>query len=175
MYLTKNTNHIRIILQHLSGEDINVDRFTFRINDENGLMAYNNDILTDENINYRPWKTLNGEVGVGKNDTRAIITVKGAIVDLTVGRMMYEHRSKMILTITNDVGETVVRIPVIDYALLAKNYYEEEYGHLMTNQEFLDREDEYVMTLFLDENNNWLSSYILIHSWRVVLDNIELQ
>lgn len=145
MYLTKNTNHIRIILQHLSGEDINVDRFTFRINDENGLMAYNNDILTDENINYRPWKTLNGEVGVGKNDTRAIITVKGAIVDLTVGRMMYEHRSKMILTITNDVGETVVRIPVIDYALLAKNYYEEEYGHLMTNQEFLDREDEYVL------------------------------
>ena len=44
----------------------------------------------------------------------------------------------------------------------------------MSDQEFLDREDDYVMTLFLDENNEWLSSQILIHSWMVVLDDVNL-
>lgn len=89
--------------------------------------------------------------------------------------MTEKHREKMFLTITNRNGETVARIPVIDYALLAKDYYEEEYGRTMTDQEFLDREDDYVMTFFLDEDHLWISSYILIHSWRVVVSNVEIE
>ncbi len=64
---------------------------------------------------------------------------------------------------------------MIDHALLAKDYYEEEYNRTMDDQEFLDREDDYVMTFFLDENNKWINSYILIHSWRVVLNNVEIE
>lgn len=174
MCLTKNTNHIRVILQHLSGEDVDVNQFNFRIEDNNGLMAHDNGLMEDENIIYHPWKLQNGEAGVGKDDTRAIINVKGAIADLTVGRMMENHRKKMFLSITNRDGVTVARIPVIDYALLAKDYYEEEYKRKMTDQEFLDREDDYVMTFFLDENGKWISSQILIHSWRVILNNFEI-
>lgn len=175
MYLTKDTNHIRVILQHLSGEDVDVDSFTFRIEDENGLLAHDNELMEDEVISYRPWKTQNGEAGVGKEDNRAVINVKGAIADLTVGRMMERHRDKMFLTITGEEGKTVARIPVIDYALLAKDYYEDEYGRTMTDQDFLDREDDYVMTFFLDDNHRWISSYILIHSWRVVTSEVELK
>ena len=118
--------------------------------------------------------TQTGEAGVGKDDSRAVINVKGAIADLTVGRMTESHRKRMILAITRKDGETVARIPVIDYALLAKDYYEEEYGHKMTDQEFLDREDDYVLTFFLDENNEWISSQILIHSWVVVPSEVEI-
>lgn len=175
MYLTKNTNHVRVILQHLSGEDVDVNQFNFRIEDENGLMAHDNELMEDENIIYHPWKMQNGEAGVGKGNPRAVIQVKGAIADMTVGRMMENHRKNMLLTITNREGETVVRIPVIDYALLAKDYYEEEYNHKMSDQEFLDREDDYVMTFFLDENNKWISSFILIHSWRVVPSDVEIE
>lgn len=175
MPLTKNTNHVRVILQHLSGEDVDVNKFTFSIDDENGLMAHHNGLLDDENINYRPWSTTNGEAGVGKEDSRTIINVRGAIADMSVGRMMEHRRKNMLLTITNDKGSTVATIPVIDYALLAKGYYEEEYGHIMTDQEFLDREDEYVMTLFLDEKNQWISSQILIHSWVVVPQDVEIE
>lgn len=175
MSLVKNTNHIRIILQHLSGKDVDVKRFTFRIDDENGLMAHDNELMADENIYYRPWDTQNGEAGVGKEDSRAIIYARGAIADLTVGRMMEHHRKKMLLTIANDEGETVAIVPVIDYALLAKDYYEEEYGHKMDDQEFLDREDDYVMTLFLDANNEWISSQIMIHSWVIVPRDVEIE
>lgn len=174
MLLTKNTNHIRVILQHLSGEDVDVNKFTFRIDDENGLMAHHNGLLDDENICYHPWSTLNGEAGIGKEESRAIINVRGAIADMTVGRMMEDRRKEMRLTITNNEGAIVATIPVIDYALLAKGYYEQEYGHLMTDQDFLDREDEYVMTLFLDDKYRWISSQILIHSWVVVPQDVEL-
>lgn len=174
MYLTKNTNHVRVMLHNISGESVDVNQFSFRIDDENGAMGHDNGLLDDENITYRPWDLHNGEIGLDKEESRAIVNAGGAVADFTVGRMMEPHRKKMILTINNSDGGTVARIPLIDYALLAKNYYEDEYGHKMTDQEFLDREDEYVMTLFLDENSNWVSSRILIHSWHIVLSDVEI-
>lgn len=175
MPLTKNTNHIRIILQHLSGEDVNEADFIFRIDDENGLMAHDNELMVDENINYHPWDIQGVEAGIGKDDNRAANNVKGLVADFTVGRLIETHREKMILTITTKEGKTVARIPVIDYALMGKEYYEKEYRYPMDEREFLDRLDECVMTLFLDEDHKWVSSVIQILSWRVVLSNVEVE
>ena len=159
MSLIKNTNHIRVILQHLSGVDVNKDDFIFRIDDENGLMAYDNELLEDENINYRPWDVQNVEAGIGMDGNRAVSNVKGLVADFTVGRLIETHRKKMILAIDTKDGKKVARIPVMDYALMGKEYYEKEYRYPMNERQFLDRLDECVMTLFLDENNNWVSSH----------------
>lgn len=174
MSLIKNTNHIRVILQHLSGVDVNKDDFIFRIDDENGLMAYDNELLEDENINYRPWDVQNVEAGIGMDGNRAVSNVKGLVADFTVGRLIETHRKKMILAIDTKDDKKVARIPVMDYALMGKEYYEKEYRYPMNERQFLDRLDECVMTLFLDENNNWVSSVIQILSWRVVLSNVDI-
>ena len=174
MSLIKNTNHIRVILQHLSGVDVNKDDFIFRIDDENGLMAYDNELLEDENINYRPWDVQNVEAGIGMDGNRAVSNVKGLVADFPVGRLIETHRKKMILAIDTKDGKKVARIPVMDYALMGKEYYEKEYRYPMNERQFLDRLDECVMTLFLDENNNWVSSVIQILSWRVVLSNVDI-
>lgn len=175
MSLTKNTNHIRVIMQHLSGEDVNKDDFTFRIDDENGLMAHDNELMDDENITYRPWDIQNVEAGTGNDGSRAVSGMKGLVADFTVGRLIETHRDKMVLAITNGEGRTVARIPVIDYALMGKEYYEEEYHYPMDEREFLDRLDECVMTLFLDENQKWVACSIQILSWRVVVSNVEIE
>ena len=176
--LTKDTNHIRIVLQHLSGQSLSADDFSFEISSANGHLGHDNSLVDDAKITYLPYKTLTGSTVVGKDDaetSRALVTVNGAIADLNVSRMMADNPEEMILTIGNKkTGETVARIPVIDYALLSKDYYEEAYRHQMTDQEFLDREDHYVMTLFLDSDNHWLDTSILIHSWRVVLSKAEI-
>ena len=174
MYLTKNTNHIRVILQHLSGEDVNKSDFTFRIDDENGLMAHDNELVDDENINYRPWSIENVEAGIGKDDDDTTGSVKGLVADFTVGRLIETHRRDMLLTITNNEGKEVAKIPVIDYALMGKGYYEEEYKYPMDEREFLDRLDECVMTLFLDENQRWVSVEINILSWHVIINNVNV-
>lgn len=174
MSLTKDTNHLRIVLQHLSGEDLDVSQFAFRIEDANGFYAYDNSLLADDDITYKAYDTSSGEAGIVRAEavaSRAMVYAKTAVADLSLGRMMADRKRNMILTITNGDGEDIARVPVIDYALLAKDYYEDAYGHQMSDQEFLDREDEYMMTFFIDENQQWYSAEIYIHSWRIVLHN----
>jgi hypothetical protein len=59
---------------------------------------------------------------------------------------------------------------LVDYALLVKG----NYNKAMSNQEYLDRQDEYSMTFFLDESGDWISSSIIVNSWRIVLNNVTI-
>lgn len=38
----------------------------------------------------------------------------------------------------------------------------------MTPQEYLDRQDEYNMTFFLDKDYEWVSSIVIINDWRII-------
>ena len=77
----------------------------------------------------------------------------------------------MRLTVTNnETDETVLSIPLIDYALLVKGYYNRN----MSDQEYLDRQDVYDMVFFLDKDGSWMNSYIYINSWKVVFQDTEL-
>ena len=44
----------------------------------------------------------------------------------------------------------------------------------MDDQEYLDRQDEYNLVFFLDADGDWLSSSIIINSWKVVLSETGL-
>lgn len=169
--LVKNTNVIRIILQHLSGEPVNVDNFTFTITDENGLMNYDNSLLKDEVITYRAWNKEDGYAGLGEQveQVEGVTEINVAIAELTTARLMADQRP--VLTIRNiEKDETVLSIPLVDYALLVKG----QYNRSMDSQEYLDRQDEYALTFFLDEGNQWMNAFIYINSWRIVLQNSEL-
>lgn len=180
--LTKDTNHVRVILQHLSGEPVDPADFTFRIEEENGLMEHDNSLLPDEMITYWAHDKQSGTTGMGIDDypeqgrarqtaaqtsTRAVTSVSVAIADLTIGRLTKER--KTYLTINNPEGEIAARIPLRDYALLLKDGYD----HEMTNEEYLDRQDEWALTFFLDERDKWIGVSIIINSWRVVLEDID--
>lgn len=181
MYLTKDTNHVRIILQQLSGEPVDENKFTFRIEEQNGLMNCDNTLLPDETIIYREYDKQSGTAGMGIDDypvisksknaaqpsTRAVTSVSVAIADLSIARLMEDRQTW--LTITTDDGRTAARIPFTDYALLLRNSYDEK----MSKQEYLDRQDEYSLTFFLDENQRWIETSIIINSWKVVLNDVD--
>jgi len=179
MELTKDTNHVRIILQHLSGKEVDPADFTFRIEEANGLMNYDNTLLGNETITYRPYHTGSGTAGLGIDDypekggraqsaaPRAITSVSVAIADLAIARLVEDCQT--ILTVETSDGETAARIPLTDYALLLKSGYDEE----MSDQEYLDRQDEYALTFFLDENRYWIRTSIIINSWKIVLNNVD--
>lgn len=180
MYLTKDTNHFRIVLQHLSAEDLDPEDFDFEIVDHNGYMASDNSLLEDDRIHYRTWNKMSGVAGVIRGNE--VVDVNIVIADITVPRTMATHcknsdpEKNMTLTITNKKnGEVIAKIPVLDYALLENDlYYGPVYGRYMDAQEFLDRQDEYMLTFFIDEDYHWWDAEILIHSWRVVLNDIDL-
>ena len=169
--LTKNTNNFRIILQQTwsdsaDTEAVDVSKFDFAIIDNNGRMDYDNSVMEDEQIVYRPWDITTGYVDVDAeiSATRAN-QVAVAVAELTTARLMAD--SEPILVVTNKAtGERVLSVPIVDYALLVKG----NYNRAMDDQEYLDRQDEYNMTFFI-HNGQWLSSSIIINSWRVVLNN----
>jgi len=178
--LTKNTNHVRVILQHLNGNPVDVGAFKFIIEEENGLMAHDNALLPDEPITYRPYHTGSGTASLGIDDypqpggrpvgTKATIeSVSVAIADLSIPRLVEGRKTYLSIHTADADNRLVARIPLTDYALLLKDGYERE----MTAQEYLDREDEYSLTFFLDEDDYWLSSSIIINSWRLVFNNMD--
>lgn len=171
MPLIKDTNHIRVTLVQLSGEDTDVNDFTYSIEAANGTLNYENQLSGSEMITYLPWNLDNAETMI-QNAQGDNIKCLSALADLDISRITLAETESMKLTIRNNsTHEIVASIPIIDYALLTKDYYETAYGHKMTDQEFLDREDEYNFTFFLDSNLEWISSFIYINSWRVVLHN----
>lgn len=168
MSLMKNTNVIRILLHEMSGEEMDADKFIFEINDDNGFYDWDNTLLDDEMITYSAWHQQTGSAEVEDGDVKATTSVSVALAELTIGRM--RAGSSPVLHIRNrETGEDVFRIPVADYALLVKGNYRKN----MSDQEYLDRQDEYTMTFFLDEGE-WVSSVVYINSWRVVLNDTGL-
>jgi hypothetical protein len=165
MSMVKNTNVVRILLHEMSGHPMSAEQYSFEITDRNGLYDYDNTRLDDEVITYKPWHM---ESIYAESETTRATEINAVLAELTLGRM--SAASSPILCVKNtETGEEVLRIPIADYALLVKGHYRESMG----DQEYLDRQDEYPMTLFLDEGE-WVSSQIIINGWRVVINNTEL-
>ena len=167
--LVKNTNVVRIVLQQMS-DGIVAEKFRYEITADNGLLDWNNDVLEGNSVKYMPWSVTTGTAEVDPDyDTNSATRaeqVSVAVAEFTINRMI--DGKSPILTIWNvEEDKKVLSIPVADYALLVKG----NYNASMSNQEYLDRQDEYNMTFFLDDDGNWMSASIIINSWRVVINN----
>ena len=168
--LVKNTNSIRIVLQEVSGEPLDVNDFHFSVTDKNGKMNYDNTLMEDELLTYKAWHRGNGHAGLdeGQVNQDALTEINVAIAELTTARLMADMEPILTITRVED-GEQVLSIPLVKAALL---YKREKYRD-MPEQEYLDREDEYNFTFFLQEGK-WISSSIIINSWRVVYQESDL-
>lgn len=176
--LTKDTNVIRVTLQHLSGEPMAKDDYEITIGDANGLYDHNNDLMDDEDLTYHPWSLKGGSASFFPEDepatqTKAQSSVSAVIAELTVGRLMADRNRDVFLSVRNShTGANILSIPLIDYLLLVKGHYYSEGGiSPMRDQEYLDRQDDYPMTFFLDDDDNWIKTVIYINSWRVVIND----
>lgn len=169
MSLVKDTNVVRIMLQQMS-DGVVADKFRYEITADNGMLDWDNSVIGENNVLYQPWSVMTGtaevDPGYGTNAVTRADEVSVALAEFTLNRMI--DGQSPVLTIWNiEENEKVLSIPVADYALLVKG----QYNAAMSNQEYLDRQDEYTMTFFLDEDGDWLSASIVVNSWRVVLNN----
>lgn len=172
MPLMKDTNNVRVVLQHLSGEMLDKELFAFTITDDNGKMDWDNSLLDDERIEYRAWHVDAGQAEFDYDpSSRAASTFTAVVAELTVPRLTIENRSTARLAVRNtESGKTVLSIRLIDALLLVKGYYNRE----MSDQEYLDRQDDYSLIFFIDEGYRWSDANIYINSWKVVYKDIEL-
>ena len=170
--LTKNTNNVRILLQNLSGKSLDPDIFEFKILDNNALFDADNAVIRDNNIIYYPWALTLGKTSIDSVNLQNIApltrnsSISAVLAEFTVSRLVVEN-SPILAVYNKEDNRKILSIPLKDYILMVKGKVNEN----MTNQEYLDREDEFVMTFFLDEKGNWVSSHVIINSWHLVLQN----
>ena len=167
VYMMKNTNNIRIILQQMNGLPVSDEDFTFRIvNDDNTLFANDNSLIENGYITYMPWAQGQRTVGDGEEGSGKVTV---AYAEFSTSRLTTGNHPRLIIT-NNATDDEVVNIPLNDYLLLLKS---DRYAD-MGDQEYLDRENEWSMIFFLDRNHMWVDAQIIINDWVVRLNNITM-
>lgn len=164
VHMMKNTNNIRIVLQQMNGQPVSDEDFTFRIiNDDNTLFAHDNSLLENGSVTYLPWSQGQRTVGdAGGEGTQVTV----AYAEFSTSRLTVGNHPRLVIY-NKQNGDEVVNIPLNDYLLLLKSDLYAEMG----DQEFLDRESEWAMVFFLDENRLWTNAQIIINDWVVRLNN----
>lgn len=168
--LTKNTNNIRIILQHYNGKELNKEDFSFTITDNNGLMDYTNELLDDEVITYHAYRTEQGEASIPQETKETVTSISSVIAEINTARLMTDHNPTLTITCQGK-EKPLLRLPLIDLLLFAKG----DVPAAKDNQDYLDRQDSYNMIFFVDDENGWyMNRGIWINSWHVILQNSDL-
>lgn len=167
--LMKNTNSVKVVLQHLSGTAIDGNDFDFTITSRNARMAHDNSIIDAEPVVYHAWDIRNGAATVNPDDPGSGGVFSAAVAEFTVGRLMKNEDVRLEARRKSD-GKLVFSVNMIDMALLVKS------ANLrgMDDQEYLDRLDDYNFIFFLDANLRWTQVQINILSWTVVYNNTEI-
>ena len=166
VYMMKNTNNIRLVLQQANGKSLEADDFVFRITDDNSLMDKENAIVRNGLVTYKPWAT--GETVVGTaEDGETPISV--AYAELSTSRLTTGTSPK--LTVQNaETGEYIINIPLNQYLLLLKSELYSDMGV----QEYLDRESEWSLIFFIDDGMRWINTRIVINDWVVRINHTEM-
>lgn len=169
MDLIKDTNTIRIILTHYNGQPVNPDDFTFEIADDNGKMDYDNSLMKDETITYKEW-TKRELPTVEANQSRAVTVVNSMIAEIDVARLVTTHDPRLIIQ-AKDKSEPVLSLPITQLLLTAKGEARSE----MSDQRYLDCQDEYNMIFFLTDQDGWyMNAGIYINGWHVMMQETEI-
>lgn len=164
--LMKDTHTFRIILQQMAAGAVDASLFDFTVADENGLMLADNSLaLADGTLTYMPYYQAQGSAGIDGPASEEQLNM--AVAELTTGRLMAD--SDVRLTVSNrETGKPVLSIPLIDYLELCRTVA----NYDMPLQEYLDRENTYTMTFFLDSDNAWINTQVIINDWIVRYNDI---
>lgn len=95
------------------------------------MLKFDNSLSLAGNIAYRPFSVGGGKADIEGGVAGSAITT--VLAEFTVGRLLKEHSESAVLTITDEKGEKILSIPLIDYVLLVKGKYNEA----LSDQEYL--------------------------------------
>lgn len=145
LHLIKDTKDISVILQYADGTPVDGSDFWVTITDTNGKYAWDNSILTAPVVTYYPWKRAN------------------STFELSTGRLITGSDAR--LTVNSRVNNNdIIHIPLINYLLLVKDNYDQN----LSEQEYLDRQDNYSLVFTLSNDDNWDMNAGVIINDRVV-------
>lgn len=163
--MIKDTNNLRLMLQQLNGDPVDGRDFDFEITDDNSVLGHDNMPVAGNQVTYLPWACGQAVAGVTPDGYEARV----GFGELSTSRLVTSCAPRLRIT-HRESGRTVVDIPLINYLLLVKS----EIHAQMPDQEFLDRQSEWSILFFLNDDLSWNKVTIKINDWTVRLNDAEL-
>ncbi|ADY37788.1 protein of unknown function DUF1812 [Phocaeicola salanitronis DSM 18170] len=167
--MMKCTNKLRIILMpYRAGQQLQAEDYRFVIDGHNGWLDYKGDTYEEDPLTYEPYLQ---ELSTASDAEAAEGEVNHAVVaELNTSRMMYEQKPRLRI-LNNDTGETLLDLNLTWFlSLQAIGEHRSEWS----DQEYLDRQDEFAMTFFVD-GDTFLMSRIIVNDWVLSLENVDLE
>lgn len=191
--LIRDTKHINITLHQLDDRaNIFHQDYDVKILDTNALLLHDNAVAPGDSLRYTPfahWTSRTYASGTVEMETAASlaaaratesdddpVTERTAHFNLMTNRIMHNAKDKAdnaVLSIVNrNTGLEVARINLPSFLSEARHIYS-QYNY--SSQEFLDREHDYHLNMFL-RGDTWDHCSIIINtlSWNVRNTNVNL-
>ena len=163
--LMKNTNYFSCILQDEDNASLRQEDFAFTLESANSVMDYTNTPVGTTQVGYLPYRQ---EVSIMSGEIPAIHA------RLNTLRIMQGDNT--ILSIKHiPSGQIILRLPLTQYLLLSKIY---NYIGDMGDQEYLDRQDSYVLLFFIQSSDTGIPRIrplMKVNGWSIRLNNSELE
>lgn len=164
--LVKNTNKIRFVLIDAnSGTGLSADDFTISATTQNSDLDYQNEPVTTETVTWQPY--YQGVETV--EDTNGNTAYQAVCAELNTLRLLDGTETSLAITHQGE-AEPFLHVSLTDLLLLTKME-----SHDMTAQEYLDRQDEYVIMAYLDMIGGKAHCLeIIVNDWTIRLDDVNL-
>ena len=173
--LTKDTNNIIVSIWHRYGE-LNKDHYEIRLEypdgESNATLHHTNAPLSDESVLYLPWSYRGGKLDLGEvvpglstdesmNEAYEHPEGRYITAEISTSRLMADHTPHLVIY---DTSADAVRldVPLIKQieAFRSANY------NKMALQEYLDRQDQFSITVILD--STWVGFELVINGWHTM-------
>ncbi len=166
--LTKNTNNLRVILQHVDGSDVDPSKFNFYVTADNTTMDHQNNVVKQgtETV-YRPYATGTTPGALLSNGA----TVDCAYAEISTARLLVDGNTRFHLDLVEE-GTQVVNLDMVKYFEMIKGN-EFKNGSL---QDYLDCQDNWRLVFMLDPKTEAIAGLVfMVNDWTVNLSNTNMQ
>ena len=171
--LVKDTNNIVVLLQAQDvTSELTPTEYEVTIVDNNAKLDWKNDLWQKENLTYYPWDVKRASV-----EYNSTTSLSAFVAEFTTNRLVKQDDYKARLRVMHKAsGNVIIDLPLIDLMLLVKG----NYNARMSDQEYLDRQDEYKFIFFLGNigpagDPTWdIAAGIYVNAWHIVLQNTTL-
>ena len=172
MNMMKLTHTLRIILVP-TGNDapkyLNAANYDFKVTDNNTLLGYDGTRLSGDSVTYTPYLAQTATDDAGSNIHSAVLA------ELSFSRLFADGKPQLVIRDKLNNVE-VININLTWFLTLTEL---EEHRSVWSNQEYLDRQDEYAIIFYLSvkpspgsNDDTWMLTRIIINGW--VLNPVDI-
>ena len=164
--LVKNTNKIRLaLIDANSGTGLQADDFTILATTHNGDLNAQNQPVADDAVLWKPYLQQVETVA----DTEGGTAMQAVVAELNTMRLMESSQTSLQLSHKGEEAP-FLQVDLTDFLLLTQME-----SHDLDAQEYLDRQDEYTIVVYLDIVDGKAHCLeVIVNAWTIRLDDVNL-